>query len=306
MFGSAILDVAIGMIFVFLLLSLICSAINEAIEACLKNRAKDLERGISTLLSDPALADKFYNHALIQGLFQTNKGRPTYIPARTFCLALLNIIESDSGSDSTAGAPNALNSLRAKIEALGGAKPGDTKNPENPVAPIQQALLTLLDDAEGDIKKFRANIEGWYDTAMDRVSGWYKRRVQIVILFLGLAVAIGVNADSAYIARRLSNDPALRNTLVSAAEQSAKQGIGVNAGEDAGQKEISPSSGGTDAKTPMELAQKGFQDNLAQIKKLGLPIGWSVDGNDEHLNWPGLRVWQTKVMGAWLLQIRFH
>ncbi len=43
MFGSQILDVAIGMIFVFLLLSLMCSALNEIIEAKLKNRAKSLE-----------------------------------------------------------------------------------------------------------------------------------------------------------------------------------------------------------------------------------------------------------------------
>jgi hypothetical protein len=193
--------------------------------------------------------------------------------------------------------------LRAKIEGLGDVKPN---NPGAPVPEIQQALLALLDDAEGDIKKFRTNIEGWYDTAMDRVSGWYKRRVQIIILILGLGVAVGVNADTSYIARRLSNDPALRNTLVSAAEQSAKQGIGVSAGEGAGQKEVNQSTDVSDATKQMELAQKGFQDNLAEIKKLGLPIGWNVDGNDEHLNWPGLRLWQSKVIGAWILQIRFH
>ena len=39
MFGSALLDVAIGMVFVFLLLSLICSAFNELLETRLKNRA---------------------------------------------------------------------------------------------------------------------------------------------------------------------------------------------------------------------------------------------------------------------------
>ena len=32
MFGSSILDIAIGLVFVFLLLSLICSALNEFIE----------------------------------------------------------------------------------------------------------------------------------------------------------------------------------------------------------------------------------------------------------------------------------
>ncbi len=43
MFNSTILDVAIGMIFVYLLLSLMCSAASEIIELMLKKRAIDLE-----------------------------------------------------------------------------------------------------------------------------------------------------------------------------------------------------------------------------------------------------------------------
>lgn len=39
MFGSQILEVAIGIIFVFLLVSIICSAIREGIKAWLKTRA---------------------------------------------------------------------------------------------------------------------------------------------------------------------------------------------------------------------------------------------------------------------------
>jgi hypothetical protein len=50
MLGSEMLDIAIGMISTYLLLSLICSAINELIEHQMKNRAADLERGI--LFSD--------------------------------------------------------------------------------------------------------------------------------------------------------------------------------------------------------------------------------------------------------------
>src|SRR4051812_39062997 len=92
MFGSEILDVAIGMIFVYLLLSLICSAVNEMIEAQMKNRARDLEKGIRNLLTDTNLADKLYEHPLIKGLYIDKKGKPSYIPARTFALTLLNIV----------------------------------------------------------------------------------------------------------------------------------------------------------------------------------------------------------------------
>ena len=45
-------------------------------------------------------------------------------------------------------------------------------NPE-----LRTALLTLIDEADGDIVRARRNVEEWYEGMMDRVSGWYKRRV---------------------------------------------------------------------------------------------------------------------------------
>ena len=44
MFGSAILDVTIGLILLYLLFSLVCSAFRELVELITKTRAKDLER----------------------------------------------------------------------------------------------------------------------------------------------------------------------------------------------------------------------------------------------------------------------
>src|ERR1043165_3205433 len=52
LFGSTMLEVAIGMVFVYLLMSLLCSALNELINALFKLRAKDLENGIQRLLDD--------------------------------------------------------------------------------------------------------------------------------------------------------------------------------------------------------------------------------------------------------------
>lgn len=50
MFGSNVLDVAIGLSFLYMLLSLICTTASELLEAVLKNRAVFLERGIRELL----------------------------------------------------------------------------------------------------------------------------------------------------------------------------------------------------------------------------------------------------------------
>src|SRR6267154_6707648 len=110
MFNSGIIDVAIGMVFVYLLLSLIASAVGEVIELWLTNRATDLERGIRELLLPGGAANasdfiqQLYNHPLINGLFPgkyedsgINKARsffmrtklPSYIPSRNFALALM-------------------------------------------------------------------------------------------------------------------------------------------------------------------------------------------------------------------------
>ncbi len=72
MFGSNVLEVAIGVVFVYLLMSLICSTINEQVIArFFALRSKTLEDGIKTMLNDPqgaGLAKEFYNNSLIQGL----------------------------------------------------------------------------------------------------------------------------------------------------------------------------------------------------------------------------------------------
>jgi hypothetical protein len=302
MFGSPILDVAIGMVFVYLLLSLICSAANEAIESKLKNRAKSLELGIRNLLGDKGLADKLYAHDLISGLYSDKQGKPSYIPSRTFALALMNTVFPEGAAPAVgqAAEPNAnpLANFRATIAAL----PADAA-----AAPIKKALLALIDDAQGDVNKLRSNIENWYDAAMDRVSGWYKRRVHAIILVLGLVITVALNADSAYVARHLSTDPALRNSLVSASQVYAQKENNGEPGKQNADQTTQPSG---------ESAQTRFDNNLQQLKELGLPIGWSVEGDDPrfkgkvavdpHLKWPGWHLLNANVRSEWWLQIKFH
>ncbi len=246
MLGSDILDIAIGLIFVYLLLSLICSAINELIEGLLKARATNLERGLRELLADPegtGLVKTIYDHPLICGLFKgaydpgkTKKhmwsptNLPSYLPPRNFALALMDAvlpatpITASGASSALAGAPEVtplspparppvVDALRTAVGSL-------------PNTEVQRALLTLVDAAGGDIGRVRQSIEAWYQSAMDRVAGWYKRRTQGILLGLGIVVAIGMNADTITIARGLSVDKSLRNSLVAAASQYAGQPAG--------------------------------------------------------------------------------
>src|ERR1700722_3136502 len=128
MFNSTVLDVAFGMAFVYLLLSLLCSAVAELIASFFSLRAKNLEAGIRSLFSDGfgpggnAFVREIYEHGLIRGLYrdaaidltptkhsavttlyekpkdQAERKLPSYIPARTFALALLDILASGEKS----------------------------------------------------------------------------------------------------------------------------------------------------------------------------------------------------------------
>jgi hypothetical protein len=73
--STAIMDVAIGIVFVYLFLSLICTVVNEGIASIFSLRAKNLVRGINSLFSDSKIADgrhfvdAIYAHGLVRGLF---------------------------------------------------------------------------------------------------------------------------------------------------------------------------------------------------------------------------------------------
>src|ERR671924_614657 len=112
MFNSGILDVVIGMVVVYLQLSLVCTAINELIASGLKKRAKELERGIGTLLTNPQLVDKFYAHPLVKGL-RPDGTKPSYIPSRVFALTVMDIARRHSFSGTVAAAKQAVNDKTA-------------------------------------------------------------------------------------------------------------------------------------------------------------------------------------------------
>jgi hypothetical protein len=103
MFGSNALEIAVGIVFVYLLLSLLCTVINEGIANILEMRGKNLLEGIKNLLNDPqftSLAQHVYNHGLIGGVMQgatdfRQKNRlPSYIAPINFALALMDILGS--------------------------------------------------------------------------------------------------------------------------------------------------------------------------------------------------------------------
>ena len=255
MFNSNIIDVAIGLVFIFLLLSLICSAAHEIIEAFMKARAANLERGIQELAGSNSqeFVTSLYDHGLINSLY---KGRyapvakgffrrlfqryvhgpdlPSYIPSKNFALALIDL--KNTGQEL----------------------------PRN----IKDALQAFERVAGQNVAQLQLHIEEWYNTSMDRVSGWYKRRSQWIILVLGLAAAIAVNADCIAIAKRLSTDSNLRQSVEHMAEGAAK---------------TNPAN---DTRTPIAR----IKDDLASLDGIGLPLSREYSLKDPRALWTAARM----------------
>jgi hypothetical protein len=264
MFNSTMLEVAIGMAFVYLLLSLFCTAFNEAIAGILGSRARNLEKGIRSLFTDglksnggddgkggitPAisLTEAIYDHGLVQSLYRSTGSEkatglfgiftsklPSYIPSRTFSSALLDILFPQT-SYTAEGNPSNLAGMLSDLDKL-------------PESKAKQAICTLVKQAGGDMEATRQALEAWFDDGMDRAAGWYKRKTQLVLFAIGLSLAVGLNVDSIALCRTLWISPALRSYSIAAAEGYAKT-----------QASLSPKAA----------------DDLSTLESLSLPIGWN-------------------------------
>ena len=72
LFGSAILEVAIGLLFLYFVLSMICSGIVELLASWLKWRSRNLEFALGNLLTDTDLLKTVINDPLIRAMGQSS------------------------------------------------------------------------------------------------------------------------------------------------------------------------------------------------------------------------------------------
>ena len=224
-FGSTVIEVVIALAFVFFLLSTVSSGITEAIAWFFQKRAKDLEAGIRSLLASDAKADELFEHPLIHQFAPSgrwtgrfNRKVPSYISPRTFALALFDTVAPPPANSE--GSRNVLEAVRGEVANL----------PD----PLKKQLLPLLDEAGNDLATFRQGVEGWFDDAMGRVSGWYKRWTQLLICLAAAAVTVGFNVDTLRVSDRLWNDDALRETTRGRGHQHRQPAAGCDLGHRSG------------------------------------------------------------------------
>jgi hypothetical protein len=278
----AALDVALGLIFVFVILSLVCSAIMETISSILRWRADYLRKGLRSLLNED-LMEEVFRHPLVDPLVRSSRDLspalrkvpavrravawwrreryPSYLPSRTVISALLSLDVEAKTKEAAATADQALVRVRAAVQQI-------------PVDRVREALTALLaeaeeqtEDAAEQVEIFRKSAETWYDDTMARVSGWYRQRVQLVLWIIAVTVAVLLNVDSVNIGRTLWTDDAVRAAVVAQAREAAQE-------ED-----------------PAALAEN--------VDRLEIPLGWDFAGGSQDLPGPW-QDWLGKAIGVLL------
>src|SRR4051794_6058900 len=116
---SVAVDVAIGLAFVYFILSLVCSVANETVAAMLGWRAKFLRKGLVNMFLDTSVedagarakkveadVDTLFRTSLIAPMVRDDVGRwrkkthyPSYIPAKTFVGAVLEGARAAAGAE---------------------------------------------------------------------------------------------------------------------------------------------------------------------------------------------------------------
>jgi hypothetical protein len=214
MSGWPILDVAIGLAFVYLLLSTICSALTEGITTQLRSRSKYLERGITTLLGEAGKKD-FFSHPVIAS-FANSEGDSLPRKAWRKVKSTLGAKQTSVGADQR---PSYLPGDKFAIVARGMA---EKKKDEKPLYPeLSGAVAEVLKGVKKEDEVEALHV--WYDQVMERVSGWYKRHAQVWVKILAIVVVIVVNADTIDIAKVLWADPTVRQVAVEQAKARLRQ-----------------------------------------------------------------------------------
>jgi hypothetical protein len=188
MTGFAIINIGLGLAFVYTVFALLCSVLNEWIARMLDLRRTVLKAEINQLLG-AALAKRFNDHPLISGLREKNKKYPSYIPPSTFALALIDLtIEFHPGKNGLPGSTSVKQGL-------------DNRD---------KSLIDTLRLQATNLESLQKRIEKWFELSMEQAKGRYKRQTQIIVAVLSLIVVAAFNVDTAAIALSLY-DAALRN-----------------------------------------------------------------------------------------------
>lgn len=230
MFNNTALDIFIGLIFVYLLYSLLATVLAEIIATTIGLRAKNLREAVDRMLSDDdgqnrgfwnrlwyslniikkaksLMVKNFYNQPEIkylgnEGIFKN----PSSFKAISFSKTVVYMLSGEGEANKT-NIEKRLHELINKSSDI----PKDEIIFDKETA---KYVLSIWHESYGDILKFKLRLETWFDRTMEQAQEWYKRKIQVVLLALGFFMAWFGGVDTFLIAKNLSNDREARAQIV--------------------------------------------------------------------------------------------
>jgi hypothetical protein len=207
MFGSQVLETAIGLVLMFFITALAASSIVEIYSRFLSKRSKDLEKIMRAMVaggetSDQAgdLFEKFKKTSVYEAAKaaagRSRLGRtksPSYLPAKAFADAIAEMLAEDGAIDTL---PDGL---------------------------LKKRLKALVAETRSDLIGIKAGLERWFDDTMGRLEGAYKRWATVCVAVVGLVLAVAGNASTFDVAKKLWHDPVTRQAVAATANRVAEQ-----------------------------------------------------------------------------------
>ncbi len=319
MFNSKIIEVGIGLLLVYLLASLVCSALKEWIDRLFDMRARDLEKGIIQLLG-VELTAKFYQHPFIESITRrtlldkilsllpgvNRTGKPSRIKHSIFSAVLWDILFQEGKEGSTKkeneilmtgqtaeGKKQLLSYLEKGINSsVKSQSPGNTEKPSALIS-IANTAAAEITKAEELVTNIRQKFEEWFNNSMEQISIWSKQKSRIIIFWLALPICLVLNLDSIMIGKYLYNNDTARATVVAAAEQKLANSASITKIE----KNI-----GTTTGDQAQSALAEAQSIVAEMQQVGIPLGWVLRKTQDQ-DMRGLPVnegWLYKILGILL------
>ena len=273
MLDHPIIDVALGLILFYIILSLVASAVQEWIASLLALRSKNLRAGVQNLIGAD-YAKKVYAHPLIKNLSKANK-LPSYIAPETLSAVLLEVIAKESNNKSYAA--HTANEARTMVEKISDEHP------------LKEILTTLLDAGEDAVNALKEKLASWFDEGMSRVAGWYKRKAKLIIFSIAASITLLTDASSIHMAEELWRNDALRTQIAAQAQIAAQ--VGETARIEAGSLESLEAfpigwRGLPDSVVAWTMAVLGWLITIAAIS-LGAPFWFDLLGKVANLRGSG-------------------
>ena len=222
---DAILEIAIGLILTWLILSVATAEMQDIIGSLFNKRAKFLEKSILDMFrGETAFVDEFYKHPAIKALYKKGFGgklkKPDYIPNAVFAEAAFGVfVNLGVDEKDLQDGDISVSKILRQVDEI------NKRNPDlgyfvRKIMPDFEGIETIskLRQAETKAVELKINAEDWFNTAMTRASYLYKEQAKLAAFLIGLGFALAFNIDSIHITQELWREPTLRQSLVAQAQ----------------------------------------------------------------------------------------